>query len=269
MTAERFRLNISFGLITLLVTVAILAPLSVGTNGVSLHNSEINSSQTEKLSVDGPRPVAKAIEALEAKYGVAISYEDPRYIHEGDIVDETDPKYRQANPNGFRALTPKGSRLEINYRVPSATQQPEDTGRVIQAVLDAHAATGGAGRFQLKRTGQLFHVVPSQVKDQAGKWVNQSSILDLPIIFPKQERTALKTVELMARLLSQAAKIPVTIGIAPWTPLIRQSVDLEGTNESARDVLMKVLNSVEGRFSWQLFYAPSMKSYFLNIHRVK
>src|SRR5262245_54420252 len=42
-----------------------------------------------KLSVDDPRPVAKALERLEDKYGWRITYEDPRYAYPGDIEDVT------------------------------------------------------------------------------------------------------------------------------------------------------------------------------------
>ena len=40
-----------------------------------------------KLSVEDPRPVLKAIEMLERKYGWVITYEDPRYAHDSEIAD--------------------------------------------------------------------------------------------------------------------------------------------------------------------------------------
>src|SRR5215468_1045698 len=56
-----------------------------------------------KLSVDDPRPVAEAVKQLQEKYGWVITYEDPRLVNESDLLDETDPKYRQAHPGGMRA----------------------------------------------------------------------------------------------------------------------------------------------------------------------
>src|SRR5712691_5723123 len=53
------------------------------------------------LSVQDPRPVAKAIVMLEARYGWIVTYEDPRYAYADDIADVTEKvrndlhKYRE------------------------------------------------------------------------------------------------------------------------------------------------------------------------------
>jgi hypothetical protein len=47
-----------------------------------------------KLSVESGRPIAEAILRLEEKYGWVITYEDPRYAHDSEIVDVA-PKVRK------------------------------------------------------------------------------------------------------------------------------------------------------------------------------
>jgi hypothetical protein len=42
------------------------------------------------LTVQDARPVAKAIQELENRYGWRITYEDPPYIHNSDITDVTE-----------------------------------------------------------------------------------------------------------------------------------------------------------------------------------
>src|SRR6266498_3985422 len=131
-----------------------------------------------KLSVNHPRPLAEGVKQLQEKYGWIITYEDPRLASESDLLDETDPKYSQAHPGGRRALTPKGGTLEISYSVSPVTGKPENPRALLQMLLNAHAASANPGRFELKQNGQIFHVIPEQVKDVRGRWVRQASSLN-------------------------------------------------------------------------------------------
>lgn len=48
-------------------------------------------SQTRNttVTVDDPRPVAKAVERIEKLTGIAINYEDPRFDYQADLQDVT------------------------------------------------------------------------------------------------------------------------------------------------------------------------------------
>ena len=48
------------------------------------------SASPNTITVQNPRPVAKAIEELETRYGWQITYEDPPYVYYGDLTDVTD-----------------------------------------------------------------------------------------------------------------------------------------------------------------------------------
>ncbi|MCY7391836.1 MAG: hypothetical protein LH647_10235, partial [Leptolyngbyaceae cyanobacterium CAN_BIN12] len=61
--------------------------------------------------------MAAALEILEAKYGVVITYEDVPYMHEEEIMDQTSSEYRQSHPGGPRALIPRGGSLEITDQI--------------------------------------------------------------------------------------------------------------------------------------------------------
>ncbi|SRR6266545_1783660 len=106
------------------------------------------------LSVHDPRPVAEAIRMLETKYEWLITYEDPRYVHESEIADETEfHKYRPAEP---RVPIPKGGALAIDYDVTTDTEQPLDREAVIQQLLDANTAAGNAGRFRIEKKANSY-----------------------------------------------------------------------------------------------------------------
>jgi hypothetical protein len=48
------------------------------------------SASPNTITVQDPRPVAKAILELEDRYGWRITYEDPPYMHCSDFTDATD-----------------------------------------------------------------------------------------------------------------------------------------------------------------------------------
>src|SRR5262245_24782124 len=65
-----------------------------------------------KISVEDPRPVSKAIETLEDKYGWIITYEDPRYVH-------------TTMKNSDGALVPQGSALDTVISLPAEERTVE------------------------------------------------------------------------------------------------------------------------------------------------
>jgi hypothetical protein len=221
-----------------------------------------------KLSVNDPRPVAEAVKQLQEKYGWIITYEDPRLVNEGDLLDVTDPTYLQAHPGGSRALAHKGGHLEISYFVSSATGKPENPTALLQMLLNAHAASANPGRFELKQSGQVFHVIPAQVKDVSGRWVHQASILNIPITFPEKERSVLETLEAITGAISSATQLKVAIGAIPLNFFVRHRTTQSASSEPAREALIRTLESTNRKFSWRLLYDPGMKMFALNVRSV-
>lgn len=226
-------------------------------------------AQSQTLSVNDPRPVTAAMEVLEGKHGMVITYEDPLYVHGTEIVDHTIPAYKQANPFGHRALSPKGGSLEITYKTSPGLVRSDEIRQVIQRVLDDHAERNNPGRFYLQQDGEIFHVIPAQYRDSSGRLVNMGSILDTPISFPEQERSMLKTLELIKNAVSQARGIKIIIGTVPSNLLHRKSSRQGATNEKARDVLVRALKATNTKLSWQILYAPGWKMYTFNVHWVR
>src|SRR2546426_6553565 len=60
----------------------------------ALRGTGMQETKKANLSVQDPRPLAKAIEILEEKYGFVITYEDPRYTHPSEITDVTEKDRR-------------------------------------------------------------------------------------------------------------------------------------------------------------------------------
>jgi len=234
--------------------------------------------ETEKvsLSVQDPRPVAKALEELEARYGWVITYEDPLYLHSSETTDATAlvrndlGKYR--NGAAPRVLIPAGGSLSITYDVMSDTKLPLDREAVIQKVLNAHQPMGSVGRFRLEqeKDGQMLHAIPTVTKNSSGVLLPQTAVLDTFISLSEGDRTSLQTLEAICDAVSQVTQTKVVVGTVPLALFMRQR-DREGVlNQKARDVLVQTLERTRGseNLSWQLLYDPGMKMYVLNIHTV-
>jgi hypothetical protein len=209
------------------------------------------------------------MQILERKYGFVITYEDPPYIYETDIEDHTVPEWKLAHPNGHRALGPKRGRLEITYQTPPGPIKPDEIRSVIQKLLDAHAETNNPGRFRVLQEGEMFHVIPIQVRGSSGSLVSVNSILDTPISFPEQERTVMETLEIIANSVSKATGMKVITGTVPMNLLFNTSSRQGATNEKAKDALINALKATNTKLSWRLLYGPGWKWYVLNVHWVR
>ena len=227
-----------------------------------------------RLSVQDPRPVAKAIEILEARYGWVITYEDPRYVHDSEITDVTRSVRRDLNKfrtgGAPRVLIPRGGALTVDYDVATATNAPSDRATVIQQLLDAQAASGNPGRFRLERNGQIVHVIPAFSKNSAGELVPEEPVLDAVITVPAGDRTGMQKLDAICEAISQVTQTRVVVGVVPLN-LFFQHRDQQGAvSQKARDALAQILEAVGNgtSLSWQLLYDPGMRIYVLNIHEV-
>jgi len=236
---------------------------------LSFHNILI--AQSQKLIVRSGRPAASAIEILEARHGVIITYEDVPYSYEGDMTDTTSPKYREAHPNDTRrALIPRAASLEMTYQLSSGPIRSVEMNSVIQRLLDIHAERNNPGRFRLQQAGDYFHVIPSQVRDRSGRLMAVTSILDTPVSFPEQEHSGIEFLNIIINEISRAKGIEkIFIGEAPRNLLNKTSSHQKATNKKARDLLVDILKLPQSKLTWQLFYDPSLKWYALNIHQVQ
>lgn len=226
-------------------------------------------AQPETLSVNTPRPVGAAMQMLERKYGFVITYEDAPYIHETDIEDHTVPEWKLAHPNGHRALSPKRGSLEITYQTPPGPIKPDEIRSVIQKILDAHAEKNNPGRFRVLQEGEMFHVIPIQVRGSSGSMMSVNSILDTPISFPEQKRTLNETLEIIANSVSKARGIKFIVGTVPMNLVLRTYSRQGATNEKARDALISAFKVTNTKLSWRILYGPGWKWYVLNVHWVR
>lgn len=238
-------------LVFLLMTVTLLAGPSFGAAPLS--------GQSDRITVDDPRPVKAAVAELERKYGWIITYEDPPFVHADDLDDLT-----VGASGGKRALTPKRRRLVVE--LPSRTAVTRRDGTVIQAVLDANEKSNPSQRFRLLQSDFGFHVVPAFGRDQSGHVTPVAVVLDTRVDMRLANVPASDVLEQLCQKLSGSQNPRIAIGTVPEGLLRTKRVSVTVTNARARDVLVDVLRQLDVPLTWRLLYSPSApQAYFLNV----
>ena len=219
------------------------------------------------LTVEGPRPVAKAVETLMQKYGSVITYEDPRYSYAEDLDDVTEQVRKDLDKyspgKAPKVIVPAGGALSV-------TSSSGEVGDILNQITQASEH----GHFKVVRTGDVLHVVPTEVRDKNGNWIPQTSILDARISLPAQDRSAYQTIKAICQAVGAAAHAQVEYG-APIGGGLRAengppaAYRLEANDEPARSVLMRAMAMIfpPGRkMTWELFYgSPQDPSYGLTV----
>lgn len=222
------------------------------------------------LSVNDPRPMAQAVLSLIRSYPVTITYEDPQYEFAGDLREVTRPP-RDAPQPRVGTVVPRGGAFEAAYEVAEDTGEPVDLTAAIQGLIDANNQAPHGAHFALTRSGDVFHVVPAEIRDGRGRWVPQRSILDVPITFSSAgERGAFELLDAILKVISAATGRDI-VGryasgpLACGTPCAAYDRKIDATNEPARDVLMRLLHSLNPRYTWLLYYGLPERGYVFNL----
>jgi hypothetical protein len=230
---------------------------------------EINADRLD-IFVDGPRPVAEAVGLLARQFPYVVTYEDPIFEYSDDLRDvKRDARGEAASESVPRILVPKGSRFSIDYPLSSKTGEPPIT-TLLQSVLNASDSSGSGARFRIEQGENVFHIVPTSVRNAVGTWTAVKSILDAPITIRRQESSGSQMLSAICAAVTNATGVRVGIGDAPLNVTMNYRGVLESNGERARDVLIRTLHSIDERFSWLLLYGPSSndRMYYLNVFQV-
>lgn len=263
------------------VRLAFLLVLAAHLPSDSAHSQTVQGGSQSSIGIDDPRPVAKAVEELVSRYGYVITYEDPRHAYEGDLQDVTTQVRKDLDqyPPGKapKVIVPRGGRLTLALPS-SASVSTQSVASVLGQLIRAQSSRGEGGHFRVVQVGEVFHVVPTEVRDRNGNWTAQSSILDVPISLPVEDRSEGAMVDAIAKAVSAEAHVKVYIGGGVgrgiFNPNRPQPYNLGADNERASDVLMRALvllndpksgTWISQRLTWQLLYDSSDNAYFLNI----
>lgn len=192
-------------------------------------------SITVNSNVNG-RPIAIAIERLQEIYGVPITYEDTRYVHESEVIDL---KWNKAVVKKIKMNDP----LTFHYEAPPP-DAPLDVrkklaGAALADALRNYHKQRGAEIFTVKETDKGFQVIARKFKGASGNYEDLRPLLDTDITISPAPRTIKEALDEIAK------QIPLSFMFGPNTlswSLLR--TDLTATNEPARSVLNHLMDEI-------------------------
>jgi hypothetical protein len=197
------------------------------------------SETPQTVTVEGVRPVAKAVEKLEQIYNVPITYEDIRYVHESEM--KSDDQGRSIIKGGavsFTHRTPVTSETALGVRNTQAVN-------AVAEVLKSYNATRGTEVFTVIAGDEALHVVPVQSTDTSGRMERIQPLLDTRVSIPPGQRTAEQVIDEIAKSLSDATGRVIGTGtLEPRAAFRRHKTDITASNEPAHSVLARLFKEI-------------------------
>jgi hypothetical protein len=237
------------------------------------------AAYADSVTITDPRPVAKAIEQIESRYGWPATYEDPPYVHESQMLDVTAvvrSGRQEADTAGAsnRVLIPRGGTVSFEY-----DEKPSVLGLNPPSLATLNALThllksysgsvDGLEMFRVIQSGKAFHVVPTRYVNPLGQPAEIKPLLDVPVtISPGDRKTAATLINDVCVSLSVTTGQTVVLGSAP-SFLMKVTMSIAAANEAARSVLDRIFAEIDTPLSWDLFYDPGLRWYGLNVHVVR
>ena len=197
----------------------------------------------ETISVTGGRPVARAMDVIEKRYGVLIDYMDAPWVAPQDrqlyrsmqgipplMVTSMGPKTRTISVHYWQVPGTPTS-VAPTYRcktdtlgcAPVTTRPQEGIEGLIQEVLHQFADQGGQ-IFTVRKLemtyGTRWEVYLTYARDRTGTMVALPDFLDTRISIPKARRWPGEMFELIAQQLSQASGAKFSVGLIPGVTLV-------------------------------------------------
>jgi hypothetical protein len=238
----------------------------------------VSRAHAQSLTVADPRPVAAALERIEAIYGTPVTYEDTLYDYDTQVMDVTSSVRRDhaSADNANRVLVPMSRRLTFTYTPPRTTVKEAPPSRLspdlvaaIKNALDSYAASRGVPMFALVEDNSLLHVVAMRFVNASGYFQSFTPLLDMRISLEARQRSALELIAAICEKVSLVYRRTVVVGTAPINLLMAHNTQVGVANQKARVVLDKLFQEIGEPLSYQLFCDARLRECALNTHLVK
>jgi hypothetical protein len=244
-------------------------------NSVPVAAQTESVSGEERIQVTDPRPLAAALEVLEKKHGLAITYEDTVYSAPSDISDAA---IQPVTGKIVRIHVPKGGTFNFKYMTENGAPK-EDSQALLRRMLTEYGDLGNptftlqehvferGPRWHFPDNLHLseWHVIPVKMRDKNGQLVQQPALLDNIVSVQQQRGTSGRALGEICQQLTALSGHEVMIGSMPLNYLANPQYqnDFGATNKPAREVLADLLGP---SMVWKLFYDPEKDRYIFSIH---
>jgi len=207
------------------------------------------------MIADSIRVVDSIANTLAQRFGVSVNAEEPQYQFSEDLQDirDADPDWSVQHTKAHY-FVPKRRQMEIHFSILLDGSPSNVDGLMRQVLEKANQQT--PFRYRLDGDGEFFSFVPTATRDANGFVVTAMPLLDRRITIPRGNRRVSESAKLMADSLSAQTGLRVSCcqGMAAGIPWGQASVPFEAHNETARNVLERLLRleSSPSRDYWLL-----------------
>ena len=219
---------------------AIAAPVIIGAQAQEFARV-LRDGDRAALSVFGTRPVDIAARQLVKEFGIALNVEDPVYLHGDDVED------RGITRSGKRLLVPTPALLEM----PLHLRADGSLADVRQAVSDLRDTANRLFPFEFRidSEGDVFTLIPTRSRDEHGRSVSVTPLLDRRVTIPVGTRTIVEHVQILTDSIQRQTEVRVSCcqGAVTGIPWGSTVVTFGAHDELARNVLLRLLRSEPGR----------------------
>lgn len=229
------------------------------------------SGQTKvRISITDSRPLCAALDALERIVDRPINYEDPPYQNPGDLQNSPTLANQPGPP--LVIWVPKIGTVAGDIPAPTSTPAPgTEIAGDIGILLASYRQNGLPGGFAVEQANAMTYVVPATVLAADGARRPVTSVMDVPVRVPFQNRTVAGTVAALFEALRTATGLRTGIGSIPFLPIDKVNFGSDG--EPIRDALARLFAQVGGGpYSYRLLFDPLPNGrrrpfdYIINIH---
>ncbi len=261
-----------------LVSVGCLALLLSCTCRSAAQTTE-GTGTLETINVTSARPVARAMDVIEQRYGVLIDYVDPRYAAPQDVegisyrpgrltigprIRDLAVQYVQAagKPTAVPYLRCTAATLGCS---PVTTRPEGGITALIRKVLTQFAADGGQIFAVKKMTmsyGPRWEVYPIRARDKTGTVADQPDVLSAIIHIPKEDRTLAEMLGRVCQQLTLSWGQPFSVGMFPLNIFARFHGVMGADNVTARRALAGLMGQ---SLALRLFYGPDGTGYVVSM----
>jgi hypothetical protein len=215
-------------------------------------------SEPTVISVDNPRPLARALARVEEVYHSAIDYEEVPYESPNDLGHTSVVRNGVATERVF----PRGGQFSVTLS-PDADPTPF---LAVQSVLTECAKAGFTGQYRIDQLPDRIEVIPVRVATAAGAQRDVSPVMSNSVSIPSSSRPIAVMLTVLASELSPMSGAGVLMANEPFPD--NATVELGAHNEPARNVIADLAAKTGVPLSYALLYDPNEKTYYLDVRAV-
>jgi hypothetical protein len=218
---------------------------------------------------DGPQlianqfsPMDSAASLLEKMYLIPVTYEDAILSWPGDLT-------QVPNAAGDMLTIPKRRSFTMPDEANPHKTPTLDAG-LLRRIVDAYQAETDGPRFRVYRSRMGLHLIPDQVRDRNGRFIEATPFLDTVISIPVEKRTPSGHVRAICNAISASSATGIELHSFPqfldnyfsWERISRFPTDGElgkisfswGADQmAARDALIDLLEGSATTLTWRLY----------------